>query len=339
MTINRNRLALLAAVLASAFFSGVSHAETLPFGVFGFPLDISANTKDTLLPGGTNFFQHSDPLFDTVQGQSVSLLDFSTGVNASGRSTNIHGAFVSSLTAADGNGGVGVSQLIFGRPGGSGQDDTRQLVAQSLWTQTFTYTGMFPVDITLHLHVPDLQVGLLGVPPRQTVISKTETAQAIGSLVRSITHPDLTIEGGHIEFGLSESELQIPSGPDLVNIGTVTVIGSTGSFTQQAPRFTGDDFNPSYTLDSFSGDVDLGVMHTGDILSYVYTLTAEGTTHGFERGYFAFLGDPFGANLIGDNLTVTVTPVGAADAPEATTSLLMLSGLAGAFAWRWRTRR
>jgi len=36
-----------------------------------------------------------------------------------------------------------------------------------------------------------------------------------------------------------------------------------------------------------------GLLHTGDTLAYVYTQTAEGTTHGFERGYDAFLGDPF----------------------------------------------
>ena len=39
-----------------------------------------------------------------------------------------------------------------------------------------------------------------------------------------------------------------------------------------------------FLLDPFSTDVDLGMLNTGDNLSYVYTLTAEGTTHGFERG-------------------------------------------------------
>ena len=38
-------------------------------------------------------------------------------------------------------------------------------------------------------------------------------------------------------------------------------------------------------IDSTSAVVDLGLLHTGDTLAYVYTLTAEGTTHGFERGY------------------------------------------------------
>lgn len=338
--INRKGLAALAGVLIFAFFSGSLRASTLPFGVFGFPLDISANVKETLLPSGAITFQDSQPLFDTVQGQSAELLDISsTGVNDSGRSTNIHGAFASSLTAADGNGGVGVSQLIFGLPDPSGQDSIRQLTAQSIWTQTLKYTGTFPIDLTVHLHVPTLQVGLLGVPPRRTGVSATETAEANGAFVRTITHPDLTIAGGQVEFGLRESERQIPSGSDVLNFADLQVLGNTGEFTSQGPHFNGDDFNPSFTLDSFSADVDLGVLHTGDILSYVYTLTAEGTTHGFERGYFAFLGDPFGGEVISDNLSFTATPVDAAATPEASTCLLMLSGFAGVLAWGRRSRR
>ncbi len=300
---------------------------------------MSANVKDTLLPSGAVVFQDSLPLFDTVEGESASILTNSTGVNASGRSTNIHDAFASSLAAATGDVGAGVSQLIFGLPHPSGQDVVRQLFAQSLWTQTFTYTGTFPIGLTLHLHVPGIQVGLLDVPPRRTGLSATETALASGRLDRLITHPDLTIEGGHLEFGLQESEIQIPSGSDLLNLGTVQTLRDTALVTHgAAPRFNGDDFNPSFILDSFSFDVDLGVMHTGDIMSYTYTLTAEGTTHGFERGYFAFVGDPFSGNAIGDNLSVTITPVDAADAPEASTSFLMLSGLTGLVAWRARRR-
>ncbi len=230
--------------------------------------------------------------------------------------------------------------MIFGTPGGSGSGDTRQLVAQSLWTQTFTYTGMFPVDITLHLHVPDLQVGLLGVPPRRTGISAAETAQAMGSLVRSITHPDLTIEGGHIEFGLSESEEQIPSGPDLLNIGVVNVFGSTGIFTHQAPRLNGVDFNSELLpLASFSGDVDLGVMHDrGHPLLCLYAHRRGHHTRLRARLLLPSSATPSALNAIGDNLTVTVTPVGgAADAPEATTCLLMLSGLAAVGALRRAT--
>src|SRR5262245_55953780 len=102
MTIKRSRLPALTAVLISGFSSGTIHGST--FGVFGFPVDLSANTKETLLPGGTVVFQHSSPLFDTVEGESVEILDpSSVGVNASGRSTNIHDAFASSLAAGDGS--------------------------------------------------------------------------------------------------------------------------------------------------------------------------------------------------------------------------------------------
>ena len=74
-------------------------------------------------------------------------------------------------------------------------------------------------------------------------------------------------------------------------------------------------------------------------MSYVYTLTAEGTTHGFERGYFAFLGDPFGGEVVSDNLSFTIEPVTATAAPETGTCLLMLSGLAAVLVWRRADRR
>ena len=96
-------------------------------------------------------------------------------------------------------------------------------------------------------------------------------------------------------------------------------------------RFNGDDFNPSYTLDPVALDLDLGVIQPGDTMSWVYTLTAQGTTHGFERGYFAFLGDPFGAEPVTGNLVETLTP---SAVPEATPLSLMLLGLAGLFLTR-----
>ena len=338
MTINRCGLAALAAGLISAFSGMPVHAETLPFGVFGFPVDLSASTKDTLLPGGTVVFQHSQPLFDTVPPESSQLLDFSTGVNASGRSTNIHSAFTSSLAGADGDGGVGVSQLIFGSPGGSG-DVVRQLVAESLWTQTFRYDGTFPVDFNLHLHIPTIQVGLLGVPPRRSSPSDTETAIAGANLDTLITHPDGTISrGASLEIGMNLGEIQIASGTDLLNLPDLELLGQTGSLAT-APQFNGDDFNPAYTIDSISTSIKLATLHKGDILSYVYTLTASGTTHGFERGYFAFLGDPFGGEVITDNLGVTVELAGAAAAPETSTCSLMLVGLAAVFGWRAREPR
>src|SRR5215471_6375383 len=180
MTINRNRVRALRAVLISGFFSGNLYAGTLQFGVVGSPIDLSANVSESILPGGT-VFQDSSPIFGTEPNpkQSAELLHVSdVGVNASGRSTNIDGAFASSLAESNGNGGVGVSQTIFGSPNPGGDEHVvRQLAAQSLWTQTFLYLGDPTVDISLHLHFPQMQVGLLGVPPVRDFPSSTETAR------------------------------------------------------------------------------------------------------------------------------------------------------------------
>ena len=294
---------------------------------------------ESILPGGT-VFHDSKPLFGTTIDplQSAELLHLSdTGVNASGRSTNISGAFASSLAESDGNGGVGVSQLIFGSPGGSGQDAVRKLVAQSLWTDTFVYNGPAAHDI-LHLNIPTLQVGLLGVPPRRSGPSATETAEAVARVDTVITHPDGSMVQGVFEFGLREFETQIPSGKDLLNLADKQILEHPNPLVfTPILRFNGDDFNPSYTLDPVSLDLDLGVIQAGDTMSWVYTLTAQGTTHGFERGYYAFLGDPFGGEVITGNLSETIGA--SADAPEANTSALMLLGFAGLLMWHWRTRR
>ena len=113
--------------------------------------------------------------------------------------------------------------------------------------------------------------------------------------------------------------------------------------------FNGDDFNPSYTLSPVELDLDLGVIQAGDTMSWVYTLTAQGTTHGFERGYFAFMGDPFGEDVVTGNLTETIGGVtgnltetieNRVAVPEASSSVLMLLGFTGLLLmWRWRDMR
>jgi hypothetical protein len=130
-----------------------------------------------------------------------------------------------------------------------------------------------------------------------------------------------------------EFETQIPDGTGtFLNFADFDFIGTDG------PLF--DTFRCNFVgacnIDSVSTDVRLGSLHKGDTLAYVYTLTAEGTTHGFERGYDAFLGDPFGAEIVADNLGVTAA---LADVPEASTSSLILFGLAGLLMWRWHTLR
>ena len=324
MTMNRNTPAALIAAFLSVFSSTRSHAGTVLV-----PVDLSANIIESLEPGGT-VFHESQPLFGTTADplQSAELLHISDkGVNASGRSNNISGAFASSLAESDGNGGVGVSQLIFGSPGDPGQDTVRKLLAQSLWTHTFLYNGP-PAHDLLHLNIPTMQVGLLGVPPRRTGISASETAEADARVDVVITHPDGSMTQGLFEYGLREFETQVPSGKDLLNLADKQILEHPNPllFTPVL-RFNGDDFNPSYTLDPVSLDLDLGVIQPGDTMSWVYTLTAEGTTHGFERGYFAFLGDPFGEEVSSGNLVETIGA--AADAPEASTSALLLLGFAG----------
>ena len=104
---------------------------------------------------------------------------------------------------------MGVSQLIFGSPAGSSQDAVRQLVAQSLWTHTFLYDGP-AAHVFLHLNIPTLQVGLLGVPPRRSGPSATETAEARAKVDSVITHPDGSAAQGLFEFGLREFENKFP---------------------------------------------------------------------------------------------------------------------------------
>src|SRR4029077_15852581 len=59
---------------------------------------------------------------------------------------------------------------------------------------------------------------------------------------------------------------------------------------------------------------------------------------GFERGYFAFLGDPFGGEVTTGNLSQTIRDA-ATDAPEANTSVLLLVGFAGLLMREWRALR
>jgi hypothetical protein len=243
------------------------------------------------------------------------------------------------VAQSDGNGGVGVSQLILASPGGSDPNSIRQLVAQSLWTQTFLYNGTPTVDLKLHLAIPLLQVELWLIPPNRDFPSSTETAQAVAQVDTLITHSDGTLsKGGSFQFGLREFETQLsnPAG-GFLNFADFALIGTAGP-----PIALGDgETSALFALDPFSTTVDLGTLSTGDILSYVYTLTAEGTTHGFERGYDAFLGDPFGVEKVTNNLDVTVSlaDVGPSPVPEPGTASLMLVGLAGLSAWRWQTQR
>ena len=119
--------------------------------------------------------------------------------------------------------------------------------------------------------------------------------------------------------------------PDLIGNVPVALLKEDFDFPQSRVRWSIDS--------TIVTDVDLGMLHTGDTLSYVYTLSAEGTTHGFERGYDAFLGDPFGVDTVSGNLGVTVTLADSQAVPEAGTCWLMLLGIAALFAWRRQAQR
>ena len=341
---NRNALGAVLAALMPAFCSGTLYASSLMFGVVGSPIDLSANVSEAILPGGT-IFQDSNPLFGTSPDpkQSAELLHISpAGVNPFDRfffnnsNQSISGAFSSSLAESNGNGGVGVSQLILSSPGGTDPNSIRQLTAQSLWTQTFLYNGTPTVDLKLHLEIPMLLVDLWLVPPNRDFRSATETAQATARVDTIITHPDGTFsKGGSFEFGLKEFETQLanPAG-GFLNFAEFAMIGTAGP-----PIDVGDEPTvAAFKLDPFSTDVDLGLLHTGDTLAYVYTLTAEGTTHGFERGYQAQLGDPFGADVVTNNLGVSVS-LAAADVPEPNGYGFIVLGFTGLCLWRKRRVR
>jgi hypothetical protein len=300
--------------------------------IVGAPIDLSEFVHEALLPGGTIFEDtHSVTGASTTPKQSAEYLYLaSKGENLSGRSTNITGAFASALAESDGNGGVGVTAWIGGSPSDTNAASLSQLVSQATWKQSFTYNGTIPASISLQLHIPALQVGLIGVPPNRDSSSATETAEAKATLATTITHPDLsTSPGGSFEFGLRTFERQLTIRPgDFANFADVGFLGANNNTVSLFKSFkdNGDPFNPRFSIDSVTANVNLGTLEPGDTVSYVYQLTAQGTTHGSEQGYVAFLGDPFGADVTAGNLILsTASP----SVPEPSTWMLSLIGLVG----------
>jgi hypothetical protein len=86
----------------------------------------------------------------------------------------------------------------------------------------------------------------------------------------------------------------------------------------------GDSTNPRLSIDAVSFDVDTGILEPGDTMDVVYQLTAEGTTHGGEQGFVAFLGDPFDVGGTSANFVFSAAP--AAAVPEPRTWVLMILG-------------
>src|SRR5262245_11169331 len=184
--------------------------------IVGAPIDLSAFVHEALIPGGTIFEDtHSvTGAFSTPKQSAEYLYPASKGENLSGRSTNITGAFASALAESDGNGGVGVTAWIGGSPSNANPASIGQLVSEAMWKQNFTYNGTVPVSISVQLHIPALEVGLIGVAPQRDSVSATETAEAKATLVSTIIHPDSsTSAGASFEFGLRVFEHQLIIGP------------------------------------------------------------------------------------------------------------------------------
>jgi hypothetical protein len=314
-----------ACLLAVAGTAGWAQTSS---GLIAGPMDITARVLDNHNPGGNVY---SDSFFipgatsDPVQSAERLYLA-PLGANFSGHSTNIHPAFSSALAQSDGNGGVGVSSWIAGSAV-PGTPSTDQLVAQAVWTQSFSYVGSFDVALSFHFEIPALTVGLIGVAPNRSAPSATETASTMVSLTSFVTHADGTSHSaGHFDYGMSVREYQIPLGPG--NYANFADIRITNDIFQNTLTHSGDDYNPEWTLAAVRGDVALATLLPGDTLTFEYTLTASGTTLGGEHGYYAFIGDPFGVDAVSGNFIPTLGPV-----PEPRPALLLLAGLA------WLTQR
>jgi hypothetical protein len=328
MTLRSSLPLVLTACLAVALMAG----QAVRAGeIIGAPIDLSASVHEGLLPGGTIFEDtHSVTGAFTAPKQSAEYLYLaSKGENLSGRSTKIQGAFASALAESDGNGGVGVTAWIGGSPSNTNPAAIGQLVSQATWKQDFTYNGTFPASISVQLHIPALQVGLIGVPPDRDSVSATETAEAKATLEATIIHPDSGMSpGASFEFGLRTFEQQLVLRPGVFeNFADVGFLGASNSTVSLFDSFkdNGDRFNPRFSLNSVSTNVNLGTLQPGDTVSYVYQLTAQGTTHGAEQGYVAFLGDPFGLEVTPGNLILSTSS--ATSVPEPATWMLSVIGL------------
>lgn len=323
---------LIAAAIATI---GAGATCTAHADIVGAPIDLSAHVREADIPGSTIFDDtHSTLGAGTTPVEKAEYLYIAKkGFNSSGRSNNIPQAFSSALAQSDGNGGVGVTAWI-GSNANNNPPGIRQLVAEATWKQNFTYNGTVPISLSLHINIPALEVGLIGVAPNRDSINAQETADARATLETTIIHANgSTTPERSFEYGLRAFEQQVPLGPGIFeNFADVDFIGASNALFSSF-QFKGDQFNPRFTVSDVSTDVKLGDLEPGDTVRYIYKLTAQGTTAGGERGYVAFLGDPFGLQATGGNLVLTTAAV-----PEPSTWVLCALGLAGVAASLRRRR-
>jgi hypothetical protein len=140
---------------------------------------------------------------------------------------------------------------------------------------------------------------------------------------------------------ISEKQFPLGTGPNVTTFSNFAIVDPFSSGKLAINPFltlqdNGDDSVPKITIDDLSFSQRLGTLHPGDILSYVYTLTAEGTTHGAEQGFLAFVGDPFELAASGGGFEVTAV---AAAVPEPANWLLSVLGLVLISGRRWRALR
>ena len=317
---------LVLPLIAASLAAGVGAVRADPiFGVVDSPLDMRT---DVIWSDSSGATLHSEvqSATGTISGpkQSAEILyeEPLLGVNTTPRGSGVRPAFASALAESDGNGGVGVSALKFSPALGLGAFD--QLVSQASWEQTFEDVNGFGSQVTLHLSIPEMVVALQGVAPMRARENKIETALAQVDLTTVIHRADHSVEaGGTFEFGMHADEYQILLGPNtFANFADITFVGSPPS----APHFFDDPGTPTWVLDAFSKDLVLGTLDPGDTLTYTYQIVVRGRTNGAERGFFAFVGDPFGADVVGANLVATIAPA-IAPVPEPPLWALLVAGL------------
>ena len=341
---SRSRASLLsAAAILLATRAATVWADPPPAGLFVAPATFSVSVEENLLPGG-NVFRDGE-VVDLGQADAPTSVErlhrTDHSSNFSGRSPQIDQGFASAQADKSGNGGVGATNWLGITPG---VDVSSQLAATALWTQTFTNTGSTDITLSLNPHIPGMEVGLIGVPPNRSRPSDTETALAQVDLAVAINRANGTLEhGGDFTFGMkvSEKQFSLGTGPNVTTFSNFAVLDPFSSGRLPINPFltlndNGSASVPKFTIDNLSFVQTLGTLHPGDILSYVYTLTAEGTTHGAEQGFLAFVGDPFDLTASGGGLEVTAI---AATVPEPTSWTLSILGLILIAVNRWRSPR
>ncbi len=323
------------ALCAAALVLFVSAARSDPiFGVIDGPIDLLADVTQAVTPGDI-VFSDNQRVLGAIAGpkQTAEFLHLvPAGRNLSGRTPGVRTGFASALAESDGNGGVGVSNVLFGPHLDSAQTSTADLVSQSVWRQTFVHAGLGPANISLHLEIPPIELGLFGAAPARSRPNSAETAQAIATLTTFITRANgNTSEVLSFDYGMEVHEEQLPRPGTGFFSNTVVASGLGQALDSKIEEGEISSIYPIFTLPAFSGDVLLGTLDLGDELTYVYTLQARGTTNAGERGYHAFIGDPFGVDVVDGNLRSTIELAGVV--PEPGTWALGLIGIT-LLAWR-----